>query len=55
MEEKTKETEKVRVNKSLADYIRFIQERFKKEYGINVAFTEASSLLVGRAKENNLF
>ena len=49
------ETEKIRVSKKLADYIRYIQKRFKEEYGINVALTEASNLLVGRAQESKLF
>ena len=51
----TEETVQVRINKNLSDYITHIQKRFKEEYGIKVAFTEASNLLVGRAKENNLF
>ena len=50
-----KETEMVRVGKDLADYLRYIKERFREEYGINVALTEASNLLVGRAKDNKLF
>lgn len=50
-----KETTNVRISKRLNEYIIYIQERFMKEYGIKVAFTEASNLLVGRAKEKKLF
>ncbi len=49
------ETVNKRIGKKLADYIEYIQKRFLDEYGIKVAFTEASNLLVGRAKENKLF
>jgi len=54
-QEENKKTVQVRVSKKLSDYIKFIQKRFEEEYGIRVAFTEASNLLVGRAKENKLF
>lgn len=49
------ETVNKRIGKKLADYIEYIQKRFLDEYGIKVAFTEASNLLVGRAKEKRLF
>lgn len=55
MVEENKQTIQVRISKKLAEYISYIQKRFLDEYGIKVAFTEASNLLVGRAKENNLF
>jgi len=49
------ETKNVRVSMKLVDYVEHIRKRFKEQYGINVTFIEASNLLVGRAKENNLF
>jgi len=54
MEEENKTTN-VRVSKKLVDYVSYIQERFLEAYGIRVPFTEASSLLVDRAKGNKLF
>jgi len=55
MKEEINKTVQVRVSKKLSDYIKYIQKRFEEEYGIKVAFTEASNLLVGRAQENKLF
>ena len=50
-----KNTDNVRISKKLINYIKLIQERFMQEYDIKVAFTEASNLLAGRAKEKKLF
>ena len=49
-EKSIKESVHVRISKKLSDYIKYIQSRFEEEYGMNVPFTEASNLLVQRAK-----
>ena len=51
----TEETTMRRISLKLSNYITYIQKRFKEEYGIKVAYTEASNLLVGRAQDNKLF
>ncbi|KKM16993.1 hypothetical protein LCGC14_1680210 [marine sediment metagenome] len=48
-------TSNPRVSNNLVDYIKYIIERYKQEYGINIEFTEASNLLAERAKEQKLF
>jgi len=55
MEKEINKTVQVRVGKKLSDYLKYIQKRFEEEYGIKVAFTEASNLLACRAKEKKLF
>ena len=48
-------TSNPRISENLVDYIKFIIERYKEEYDINLEFTEASNLLAKRAKQERLF
>ena len=48
-------TSNPRISENLVDYIKFIVERYKEEYEINLEFTEASNLLAKRAKKERLF
>jgi hypothetical protein len=53
----TKETttEMIRISSDLVAYIKYIQKRYKEEYGVNINFTESSLILAKRAKEKVLF
>lgn len=55
VEEKNSSTVTARISCSLNEYVKHIQKRFREEYGINVQFTEACNLLVGRAHDNKIF
>lgn len=44
-----------RIHYSLVKYIRYIIERHKEEYGIQIKFTEASKILADRSEEQRLF
>lgn len=48
-------TTMARISENLVDYIKYIIQRYKEEYDINLEFTEASNLLAKRAKEEKLF
>lgn len=48
-------TSNPRISENLVNYIKFIVERYKEEYEINLEFTEASNLLAKRAKKERLF
>jgi len=53
-----KETNKTvlkRIHENLSQYINYIVERHKEEYGIQIKFTEASNILAKRAEKQNLF
>ena len=45
----------IRISKKLIDYIEYVRERYKQEYGVTISIVEASKIISERAASVELF